>query len=1274
MPHPFVHLHVHSEYSLLDGLSKIPKLVERAKALGQPAIALTDHGVMFGTIEFYNEAHKAGIKPIIGIEAYLAPRSRHDREPQKDKSPYHLVLLAQNDAGYRNLIRLASLAQLEGFYYKPRVDKDILAQCSEGIICLSGCGSSEVPHLLLEGQVDKARSAAAWYREIFGPERFFLELQWHGNIPGLEKANAQIIRLARELGLKLAATNDVHYIHADDWMAQDVLLCIGTGSLVSQPSRMRMTDHSYYLKSAEEMAALFGAEAPESLVTPLAIAEMCNVDLNPKGYHLPLFSVPEGDTPESFLRKLCEEGLRERYGARADEPDIRRRLDYELSVIHQMGFDNYFLIVWDLTHQAQQRDIWWNVRGSGAGSIVAYCTGITRLDPLAHHLIFERFLNPGRISMPDIDLDFPDDRRGELIEYAVNKYGQENVAQIITFGTMGARAAVRDVGRALDIPLGEVDGVAKLIPNVPGKPVSIAEAIEQVPELKAKYQSTDYIRELLNTAQKLEGVVRHASTHAAGVIISDKPLIEYAPLHRPTKGSDESGLGIVTQFEMNTCEAIGLLKIDFLGLSTLTIMRRACELIKKNHGVELDLESIPTNDPAAFDLLSRGDVAGVFQVEGAGMRRMLMDMRPTQFEHIVAAISLFRPGPMEYIPTYIRRMHGEEKVEYKHPKLERILAETFGIIVYQEQIIQAASELAGYSPGDADQIRKAVGKKIKEKIEEHRNRFIGGAVKNGLTEQVAASIYDDIEFFARYGFNKAHAADYAIITCQTAYLKAYYLIEYMTALLSVERNNADKVGFLVTECRRMEIPILPPDVDHSELDFSIESCKGKDGDCKSGIRFGLGAIKNVGEGPVMAILEARRKEGPFRNLDDFCRRVDLRQVNRRALESLIKAGAFDSFGYRSQLLAIVDRMLGLSTHAHRARDMGQMTLFGESGPAAGALVLAPLPPIEEASPKEKLAWEKELVGIYLSEHPLSRVMSDLSNTVTTMCGQINEETANTKVVVAGMVTYVRRLTTKKGDPMAFAGLEDLQGSTEVVIFPRLWQQTQSIWQSDKIVLVRGKVDASGKQAKIIADSATDQVSVAHPADEPPAPEAPVRAPQPPRRTAEPSGQYAPAQPEWDAAEPAVPPPPPDWWPEDTQPVPPTVPAPADRNSPAWQGRPEPRGDRPPTTDHLPSADSADRKVSGDRGLEQPLVTRPRRLTVTLQRSGDRARDVSLLSEAHHLLTRYEGRDHFAFRLTGGGNGPIEMDFPNHYTCYSPELIGELEKLLGQGAVRVDMQG
>ncbi len=1210
----FVHLHVHSEYSLLDGLARIPQLIERAKELGQPAIALTDHGAMYGVIEFYNTAKKAGLKPIIGLEAYMARRSRLDRDPQKDKSPHHLLLLAQNDTGYKNLLKLASLAQLEGFYYKPRIDRELLAQYSEGLVCATGCSSSEIPRLLQEGQWDAARRAVEWYYSVFGRERLLIELQWHDGIPQLESTNRHLVGFAREFGLQLIATNDVHYVLAGQAAAQDVLLCIGTNSLVSQPDRMRMTDTSYYLKSEAEMMALFG-EIPEALTNTLAVAEMCNVDLSMKGYHLPPFPVPEPHTPETYLRQLCEEGLRRRYGDRADAPEIQQRLNYELSVIHTMGFDTYFLIVWDLTRYAVERGIWYNARGSAGGSVVAYALGITRVDPFKNQLIFERFLNPGRISMPDIDMDFPDDRRAEMIEYAIQKYGHDQVAQIITFGTLGARAAIRDVGRAMDIPLSEVDRVAKLVPAIPGKPVTIAEAIEQVPELKEIYTTTPYMRKLLDSAQQLEGVARHASTHAAGVIIADAPLVEYMPLTRPTKESDSAHLSLVTQFDMNTCEAIGLLKIDFLGLATLTIMRKACDLIYQHYGVKLDLETIPIEDPKAFELISRGDVTGLFQIEGQGMRQMLMNMRPTKFDHIVAAISLFRPGPMEYIPQYIRRMHGEEKVEYKHPRLEPILAETFGIAVYQEQLIRMATELAGYTPGDADQIRKAVGKKIKEKIDEHRAKFIAGAVRNNIPEEIARSIYDDIEFFARYGFNKAHAADYATITCQTAFLKAHYPVEYMTALLTVERGNTEKIGTLVTECRRMGIQVLPPDVNRSELEFSVE---GKAPNAQrstfKAIRFGLGAIKNVGDGPVQAILEARRQGGPFHSLDDFCRRVDLRVVNRRALDGLVRAGALDAFGHRAQLLAVMDRMIGFSSHAHRARELGQMTLkSGAATQPTDTSMLSPLPEVAEVPIKERLNWEKELVGVYLSEHPLTRVMADLHQTVTTLCGQITEEMGNQKVVVAGLVTYVRRLTTKKGDPMAFAGLEDLSGTIEVVLFPRVWQETQALWQPEKLLVVRGRVDAQGKQPKLLADGASDMIQVIRPTDEP------VYAPTPqaPREIAEP--------------------------------VPP-VPY-----------SPEPPRRPPPEV--VPATPS-------EVGGPAPLAGSSRHLLVTLQRSGDERHDIYRLREAHQLLTDCRGGDRFSFILVGGNNGKVQLDFPNDSTTYSPELKARLERLLGAGCVRV----
>src|SRR5512136_1864444 len=1066
----FVHLHVHSEYSVLDGLSKVDRIVARAKELGQPAVAITDHGAMYGVIDFFNAAKKAGVKPIIGMEGYLARRSRHDRDPQKDKSPYHLLLLAQTQTGYQNLLKLATISQLEGYYYRPRVDKEVLAQYNEGIIVTTGCGAAEIPRYIMDGQIDEARKAMGWYLDVFGRERFFIELQLHEGFPELININRHLLQLAKEFDVRLVATNDAHYIRQADAPAQDIMLCIGTGTLVRQQDRMRMTDNSYYLKSYDEMSALFG-EVPEALTATLAIADMCEVDLSTKGYHLPIFELPAGVTPDQELRRQCEAGLVWRYGEHAHDPEIRQRLDYELKVIHDMGFDTYFLIVSDLTRFAKERDIWWNIRGSGAGSIVAYTSGITTLDPLPNNLIFERFLNPGRISMPDIDMDFPDDRRAEMINYAVNKYGKDKVAQIITFGTLGARAAIRDTGRALDIPLPDVDRVAKLVPNVPGKPVKISEAIEQIPELKELYDATAWVKTLLDTAKTVEGTVRNIGTHAAGVVISDRPLVEYAPLARPTKEGDNS-LESITQFEMGVVEAIGLLKVDFLGLATLSIMRKACDLIKQNHGVDLNLNNIPINDRTAFQLMSRGDVLGLFQVEGAGMRRMLMGMKPGKFEHIIAGISLYRPGPMEYISTYIKRLHGVEPVEYKHPKLAPILEETYGIIVYQEQIIQIAVQLAGYLPGEADEIRKAVGKKIKEKIEAHKAKFIAGSVKNGIDQSVAEAIYSDIEFFARYGFNKAHAADYAVMTCQTAYLKAHYPVEYMTALMTVEQS-VEKIGLLIVECRRMGIEVLRPDINHSDLDFTIESLPNG----KRAIRFGMASIKGVGEGPVRVIREARLNGGPFKSLEDFCRRVDLRSVNRRALEALIKVGALENFGNRAQLLQMVDRMLGLSASAHHAQDVGQMTLFGGMVDASETETIGPLPGIGDVPLREKLAWEKELIGAYVSEHPVAQALAQLQSEVTHTSSELNEDLDGCKAVMIGAVIGSRTIQTKKGDTMGFIQLEDVQGTYECVAFPRTWKQTQDLWQKDKIVLVRGTIDGKGKVPKILLDSATDKPQV-----------------------------------------------------------------------------------------------------------------------------------------------------------------------------------------------------
>jgi len=1053
----FVHLHVHSEYSLLDGLSSCQELAERAVELGMPALALTDHGTMYGAIQFYKACKAAGIKPIIGMETYVAPRGRQDRDAQFDRRPSHLVLLAQNDAGYHNLMRLATIAQLEGFYYKPRIDKEALTEHAEGLIALSGCGSSKVSRLLRDGRLDEARRVIGWYRDLF-PGRYFLEIQDH-DIPELAAVNRQLISLARELDLPLVATNDVHYTRREDAYTHDVLLCIQTGKTVNEPQRMRMDGESYYLKSVEEMAALF-PDVPEALTNTVRVAEMCDVELEFGNYHLPPFEVPEGHDAQSYLRHLCEEGLGQRYAVIT--PRERERLDYELDIIHQMGFDTYFLIVWDLCCFSQEQNIWWNVRGSGASSIVAYSLGITNLEPLQHGLIFERFLNLGRVTMPDIDLDYPDDQRDQMIRYTIERYGQEQVAQIITFGTMGAKASIRDAGRALDYPLTEVDRIARLVPG--GPKVKLDSSLEGVPELRQEYETQEHIQRLIDTARGVEGNIRHASTHAAGVIVSDVPLVAYAPLNRPTRGGDEGEIGVITQYTMEELDELGLLKIDFLGLSTLTVMRRACDLIRQRHGVDLNLNNIPTGDPIIYDLLSRGDVMGVFQVEGQGMRRVLMKMQPSKFEHIIATISLYRPGPMEYIDDYIDRMHGRKPVEYRHPSLAPILQETYAIIVYQEQIIRVLTDVAGYSAPDADLVRRAVGKKKKKELLKHRASFVDGAIEHGgLPREAAEAIFEDIEYFARYGFNKAHGANYAVLTCQTAYLKAKYPVEYMAALLSVERHNTEKIGLLIAECRRMGIEVLPPDINRSGLAFTIEvQADGAPSLEAPVIRFGMGAVKNVGEGPIETILDARQEKGLFRNLDDFCRRVDMRQVNRRALESLIKVGALHPFGTRSQLLPIADRIVGLSATLHRAEDVGQMSLFGDATGvhlAAEEALLPPLSKTPEVPKKEILAWEKDLVGVYISEHPLTQIMATLQDVVTAHTGTLGEEPNGGHVTVVGMVQRVRRHTTKKGDEMAFVTLEGLQGTCDVVVFPRVWIQTKNLWQPERILVVGAKVDA-----------------------------------------------------------------------------------------------------------------------------------------------------------------------------------------------------------------------
>jgi DNA polymerase-3 subunit alpha len=1248
----FVHLHVHTEYSLLDGLSRIDDLIGRAAELGMPALALTDHGVLYAAIAFYQKAQEAGIRPILGMEAYVARRTIQDREPD-DRSLYHLTILAMDETGWRNLIRLATIAQLEGFYYKPRIDKTLLERHAEGLIVLSGCPSAEIPRLLAQGRMEEAEAVAAWFAERF-PGRFFLELQSHPGVPELDEINRGLVTLSRRLGLPLVATNDVHYVRPEDAGLQDVLLCIQTGKRLKEPGRMKMSDNTYYLRTPEEMQELF-AEIPEALTNTLRVAEMCSLKLELGRHRLPRFDPPPGfPDPAAYLRHLAEEGFRARFPQ--PRPGYRERLDYELEIIHRMGFDAYFLIVWDLIRYARERGIWWNVRGSGAGSLVAYCLGITRVDPIELDLIFERFLNPARVSMPDIDIDFPDDQRDEMIRYAVNRYGADRVAQIITFGTMKARAAVRDVGRALDLPLPEVDRVARLIPAIPGKDISIRDLLdpsnEEGRELRRLYQEKDYIRELLDLAMQLEGTVRHAGTHAAGVVIADRPLVDYVPLHRPTglKGSarEENGgeegegeaLLPVTQFDMEALEALGLLKIDFLGLSTLTVMRETCERVAQRHGVRLDLETIPTDAPEAYALLGRGETVGVFQVEGRGFSRMMWDLKPQAFSHVMDALALYRPGPLEYIPNYIRRMRGQEPIEYRHPRLEPILSKTFGILVYQEQIMRVAIDLAGYTPSEADELRKVVAKKKGEAFPKQRAKFLEGCVRNGIPAEVAEAIWGDIEFFARYGFNAAHAASYAKICVQTAYLKAKYPVEYLCAMMTVDRNKTEKLGLYVAECRRLGIPVLPPDINRSEATFTIERTP----EGVEAIRFGLTAVKNVGEGAVARILAARREGGPFRDLDDLARRVDLKEIGRRALESLIRVGALSAFGNRAQLLEILDRLMEASARYHRERQQGMLSLFDLSGLRLEATSLVgALPNLPEVEEGQILEWEKELVGAYLSETPLTRQWPILQQVVTHTTADLSEELHGQTVKLAGLIRAVRTVTTRTGETMAYVTMEDIHGMVEVVIFPRLWKQKGDRVRPDSILIVVGKAESGGREPRVVAEDLRDQEVLARPVEEQTETEA-EGFPEAEERILPPNGWERSREETASDPKKAAPPVPPSS--SEATPSPPS-----EGEASAWTPASE-RGQQIPP------------------GLETPRAVPARQIVVYLYRTDRLEDDLRRLQEVHRLLTERPGPDPFQVVVVYPDRRQVRLRFPQQGTWYSPELLARLEGLLGPDSVRV----
>ena len=1285
----FAHLHVHTEYSLLDGFSNIKKLVKRAREMGMPALAITDHGTMFGVIEFYERCIEAGIKPIIGIEAYLASRSMQDRDPHEDKRSTHLLLLAENATGYQNLLQIASTAQMEGFYYYPRIDKEFLAGHAGGLICTTGCMSAEVPRLIEQGQLEAARRRLDWYYQVFGRDNFFFELQQH-DIPELDNLNRKLMELGPAYDARFVATNDLHYIEPADAHLQDILLAIQTGALLTDPDRMRMTGPTYYLRSPEEMQRLF-AEVPEALSNTLLIAERCNVDLTVKDYRLPGFEVPEDQSAEDFLRNLCEKGARQRYGERSDSEEVQTRLDYELGVIHRMGFDAYFLIVWDLCRYAREHKIWYNTRGSGAGSIVAYTLLITLIDPVKHDLLFERFLNPGRVSMPDIDLDFPDDRRAEMLQYAVNKYGQDKVAQIITFGTLGARAALRDVARVMDIPLPEVDRIAKLMPNNPSKPVSIKEIIEhdftEVPDLKEIYKSSESMRELINTAAGMEGVVRNAGTHAAGVVISDKPLIEYLPLHRPTNNSDDTPVKTVTQFEMGIIEKLKMLKVDFLGLATLTIMERACEAIRMRHGITFTLDNIPTDDPATYKFLGEGNTLGVFQLEGSGMTKWLVQMKPAALENIIAMVALFRPGPMDFIPDYISRMHSEAAVEYRHPAMEPIFCDTYGIPIYQEQIIRAAVELAGYNPSEADDLRAAISKKKKADIEKHRLKFVDGAVKKGIQHDIAVAIFADWEEFARYGFNKSHAADYGLLAVQTAYLKLHYPVEYMCALLSVTKHETAKMALYVNDTRNMDVEILPPDVNASCWDFTVEDRPGE----KPAIRFGLGAVKNVGQAPVEVICLARTKGGLFKDLNDFAARVDLRTAGKRALESLIKVGALDQFGARAAMLEVLERLVAVSSSHFRAAESGQLSLFGKH---TGVTESVKLPLVPDADRRETLNWERELIGMYMGEHPLVPYMNEIRRVVTHFSSNLAEAAHEEKVRVAGMITGIRPYQTKTGRMMAWVTLEDLTGIIELVVFPRNWDKYQFALEVGGVILVEGKADAKSNPSKILVDDIRTEFKLTEPAQmvlqpQPPATEkvttAETNRPEPAVQRA--VGKPEPKERKTSSYQPPVgsddePPPPedpPDWenfqpnggafavpdlqvhvpdLPEEEPPVTSGVDKSPDAVRPPLQGNPL----TPPMAVITPKLPSANLPVRLDD--DHP----PQMLTVILRPSGDPQRDIRRISRLHGTFISYFGKDRFAFQIFEEGRVHL-IEFPNDTTHLCADLMTRIKDAVGEENLR-----
>ncbi|MDY5987682.1 MAG: DNA polymerase III subunit alpha [Lachnoclostridium sp.] len=1066
----FAHLHVHTEYSLLDGSNKIKECVARVKELGMDSVAITDHGVMFGVIDFYRAAKAAGIKPVLGCEVYVAPGSRFDKEAvgNGDDRYYHLVLLAENDTGYHNLMKIVSRGFTEGYYYKPRIDLEVLREFHEGIIALSACLAGEVQRNIARGMYEEGRAAAKRYEEIFGKNNFFLELQDHG-IPQQQTVNQALIRMSAETGIPLVATNDVHYTSEDDVKPHDILLCIQTGKKLADEDRMRYEGGQYYIKSETEMRQLF-PYALEALENTQKIADRCNVEIEFGVTKLPKYDVPEGYTSWEYLNKLCFEGLERRYTPVTEE--LKERLKYELSVIQSMGYVDYFLIVWDFIKYAKDHDIMVGPgRGSAAGSLVSYCLEITTIDPIKYQLLFERFLNPERVSMPDIDVDFCFERRQEVIDYVVRKYGADRVVQIVTFGTMAARGVIRDVGRVMDLPYAFVDTIAKMIPTELN--ITLDKALNANGDLRRMYEEDEQVRELIDMSRRLEGLPRHTSMHAAGVVISQKAIDEYVPL---SLGSDGS---VTTQFTMTTLEELGLLKMDFLGLRTLTVIQNAVRLAEKSSGKRINMDTIDYNDKQVLDSIGSGKTDGVFQLESAGMKSFMKELKPQNLEDIIAGISLYRPGPMDFIPQYIRGKNNRDSITYDCPQLIPILEPTYGCIVYQEQVMQIVRDLAGYTLGRSDLLRRAMSKKKGDVMQRERQNFVygnpeegvPGCINNGIDEKTANKIYDEMIDFAKYAFNKSHAAAYAVVAYQTAYLKYYYPVEFMAALMTSVIDNSAKVAEYIYACRQMGIQILPPDINRGEGNFSVDG---------GNIRYGLAAIKSIGRPVIQAIIEEREIRGPFKNLKDFVERLSGREVNKRTIESFIKAGAFDSLGgTRKQFMMIYIQILDQVNQERKYSMTGQMSLFDLVDEEQKKEFDIPLPDVGEYAKETKLAFEKEVVGVYLTGHPLEDYEEKWrkSITKTTLDFQIDDSTGRSKVrdgakeIIGGMITAKTIKHTKNNKTMAFLTIEDLAGTVEVVVFPKDYEKNQRYLNEDSKVFVRGRVsEEDDAPSKLICES------------------------------------------------------------------------------------------------------------------------------------------------------------------------------------------------------------